>query len=53
MGGPVGHSRRQGAGVSGTPAFLINEILLPGALPLDQLQMIIEQALAGAGDQGG
>ncbi len=38
------------AGVTGTPAFLINGILLPGAVSFEQFQAIIDQALAGAGD---
>ncbi len=41
---------RDGAelGVTGTPAFLINGVLIPGALPLEQFEAIINQALAGA-----
>ncbi len=34
------------AGVSGTPAFLINGLLISGAQPYEQFQAIIEQALA-------
>jgi protein-disulfide isomerase len=34
------------AGVSGTPAFLINELLLSGAQPFEQFQLAIDQALA-------
>ena len=34
------------AGVSGTPAFLINDLLLSGAQPFEQFQLAIDQALA-------
>jgi len=34
------------AGVSGTPAFLINDVLLSGAQPFEQFQLAIDQALA-------
>lgn len=37
-------------GVSSTPSFVINGILVSGALPFEQFQAIIDQALAGAGD---
>lgn len=37
------------AGVQGTPAFVINGKLVPGALTFPQLQQEIEQALAGSG----
>jgi predicted DsbA family dithiol-disulfide isomerase len=33
-------------GVNGTPAFLINDQLVPGMLPLDQFAAIVEQELA-------
>jgi protein-disulfide isomerase len=36
----------QQAGVSGTPAFLINDLLLSGAQPFEQFQVVIDQALA-------
>lgn len=36
------------AGVTGTPAFLINGVLVGGALPFPQFQVLIEQALAAA-----
>jgi len=34
------------ADVSGTPAFLINDVLLSGAQPFEQFQIAIDQALA-------
>ena len=34
------------AEVSGTPAFLINDVLLSGAQPFEQFQLAIDQALA-------
>ena len=37
------------AGVSGTPAFLINGLLLPGVRPYEQFAAILEAALANAG----
>ena len=37
------------AGVTGTPAFLINGILVTGVIPFEQFQAIIDQALAGIG----
>jgi len=36
------------AGVTGTPAFLINDLLLSGAQPFAQFQQAIDQALAAA-----
>lgn len=36
----------QQGGVSGTPAFLINGLLVSGAQPFEQFQVVIEQALA-------
>ncbi len=36
----------QQAGVTGTPAFLINDLLLSGAQPFEQFQVVIDQALA-------
>ena len=36
------------ADVSGTPAFLINDLLLSGAQPFEQFQIAIDQALAVA-----
>ena len=36
------------AGVTGTPAFLINDLLLSGAQPFEQFQIAIDQALAVA-----
>ena len=38
------------AGVTGTPAFLINGLLLSGAQPFKQFQAVIDQALAAAGE---
>jgi len=38
------------AGVSGTPAFLINDLLLSGAQPFEQFQIAIDQALATAAE---
>ncbi len=38
------------AGVTGTPAFLINGLLLSGAQPFEQFQVVIDQALAAAGE---
>jgi len=38
------------AGVSGTPAFLINGLLMSGAQPFEQFQAAIEQALAARGE---
>ncbi|OGO51353.1 MAG: hypothetical protein A2148_10655 [Chloroflexi bacterium RBG_16_68_14] len=38
------------AGVNSTPSFLVNGVLLSGAVPFQQFQAIIDQALAGAGD---
>lgn len=37
------------AGVEGTPSFLVNGTLVPGYLPFEQFQAIIEQALQEAG----
>lgn len=37
------------AGVSGTPAFVINGLLLGGVRPFEQFQAIIESALASGG----
>ncbi len=36
----------QQAGVTGTPAFLVNDLLLSGAQPFEQFQVVIDQALA-------
>jgi protein-disulfide isomerase len=36
-------------GVSGTPAFLINGLLLSGVRPFEQFQAIIDSALSGTG----
>lgn len=38
------------SGVNGTPAFFINGILIPGALPLDQFKKTIDAELAGTTD---
>ena len=38
------------AGVTGTPAFFINGQLVPGAVPFEQFQQIIDAALAGEGE---
>lgn len=38
----------QQAGVSGTPAFVINGLLVSGAQPFEQFQLVIDQALAAA-----
>jgi len=35
-------------GITGTPAFLINDLLLSGAQPYEQFQLAIDQALATA-----
>ena len=40
----------QRSGVSGTPAFLINGLLVSGAQPFEQFQIAIDQALATAGE---
>ena len=37
------------AGVSGTPAFFINGIMLSGAMPYEQFQTIIDRELAAGG----
>ena len=37
----------QKVGVTGTPAFFINGIMLSGALPYDQFKVIIDRELAG------
>ena len=36
-------------GVSGTPAFLVNDYFFVGAVPLDILCVIVDRALADAG----
>jgi len=36
-------------GVTGTPAFLVNDLLLGGAQPYEQFQLVIDQALVVAG----
>jgi len=38
------------AGVSGTPAFFVNGVLLSGAQPLDAFVRVVERELARAGD---
>jgi protein-disulfide isomerase len=40
----------QKSGVSGTPAFLINGLLLSGAQPFEQFQLAIDQALASGAE---
>jgi len=40
----------QRSGVSGTPAFLINGLLVSGAQPFEQFQLAIDQALTTAGE---
>ena len=37
-------------GVQGTPAFFINGLLVPGALPFASFQALIDAALAGGGE---
>lgn len=39
----------QAAGVSGTPAFFINGLMISGAQPLSEFERIIDQELAAAG----
>ena len=36
-------SLAQALGISGTPSFVIGDTLVPGALPLEQLQQIIAE----------
>jgi protein-disulfide isomerase len=38
-------------GVNGTPAFFINGILIPGAVPLEEFKKIIDAELAGTTDK--
>lgn len=38
-------------GVDGTPAFFINGIIIPGAVPIDQFKQVIDKELAGTTDK--
>ena len=42
-------SSGQALGVSGTPAFLVNDLFFVGSLPFDVLRVIVDRALADAG----
>jgi 2-hydroxychromene-2-carboxylate isomerase len=42
------HSLAERVGVSGTPAFIVGDTLLPGATSLEQLRALIAEARAKA-----